>query len=149
MATTARLSLDDEFARYCSTSLRLSREASELFPGGVTHDIRHLERTILLSRTYQTDETPGPVTPLAIDARLAVASIWRPYYYRSQTQVTTVDIGDPADPKIANVTTHTEGRLGLVTEVHAPDGTLLATASQSTMVRRWREDVPGPREEAT
>src|SRR5438552_2622108 len=29
------------------------------------------------------------------------------------------------------------------------DGTLLATASQSTMVRRWRDDVPGPREEAT
>jgi len=29
------------------------------------------------------------------------------------------------------------------------DGTLLATASQSTMVRRWCDDVPGPREEAT
>src|SRR5437870_1065792 len=41
MATTARLSLDDEFARYCGTSLRLAREASELFPGGVTHDVRH------------------------------------------------------------------------------------------------------------
>ena len=37
---------------------------------------------------------------------------------------------------------------GLV-HLWAEDGTLLATASQSTMVRRWRDDVPGPREEAT
>src|SRR5204862_8360837 len=39
MATTTRLSLDDEFARYCGTSLRLAREASELFPGAVAYDI--------------------------------------------------------------------------------------------------------------
>lgn len=43
MVATPTLSLDEEFARRCARSLALFQEATRVFPGGITHDVRYLE----------------------------------------------------------------------------------------------------------